>query len=105
MPIEDFTDDELEHEIKRKRVAKADKYKAIVAAKPKIIFNGSSELDELRKHCSKYIDLIANGKRRSRFPEAIADAAVKVFFGDDVFDWVVERLILDVDMCGEPGLF
>lgn len=95
MPIEDFTDDELEHEIKRRKVAKTDRYKAIVAAKPKFIYYGPTELGELRKHCSKYIDLIANGKRIPDFPESIADAAIKMFFGDDVFDWVVERLILD----------
>ena len=85
MPIEDFTDDELRNEIKKREVA---------AVKPESIPVGeiaSIDLVTLRNMCQDYIDCLANNERYKDVEEVVFEQCVSMFFGASVWDWINER--------------
>jgi len=86
MPIEDFTNDELRNEIKKREVA-ATKPEALRTDE---IFPG--DIRALRGMCQDYINCLANNERYKDVENHFFEHCISMFFGASVWDWINKRL-------------
>ena len=81
MDIKKATYDELKEELEERTMARE--------TKPEMRLG---EMKELEKYCQMYIDQVYDGERRLKDPEdTIFLAAVEMFYGADIWNWVNER--------------
>lgn len=79
--IEQFTNAELQAELKRRE------YQAIDLAKPQAV--AKPDLTDLRQTCQAYIDAVAMRDYVDEdLPHYIFEAAMIALYGKDVFSWI-----------------
>ncbi len=79
MDIKEATFDELEEELKRRKIKRE--------AKPQIRLG---EMKELEEACKEYIDDIHNGEIDID-TEHIFEAALTMFYGNGIWDWLSKK--------------
>lgn len=80
--LNQFTDEDLQRELERRANLKKK------ASKPEQL-NPHGSLETLRELCQSYIDTIADeGYVDEDHKDYIFEAAMEVFFGGDVWDWI-----------------
>lgn len=85
MPIEDFTNDELRNEIKKREVA---------ATKPEAISVkdiSPQDLEGLRETLQEYINCLASNARYKDIKYYIYERCIDMFFDTSAWDWISER--------------
>ena len=83
MDLSEISNDELRKEIERRKIA---------LTKPQMRVWTSVDTNKLKELCQDYIDSLA-GDCRFKDPEhIICEAAIELFFGEDVWGWINERI-------------
>ena len=80
--LEDHSIEKLEEVLEKKKKEKKDR------EKPKVIPMSDDKLPNLRKQCADYLDEVASGHVSEDTEHYIFEAAVELFYGKGVWDWV-----------------
>ncbi len=83
MDISKVTNDELRQEIEKRKIAET-------KPKPLTIYT-NPDVAKFQKLCSQYIDSLAGEEYFKDHEYYIFEAAIELFYGKDVWDWINER--------------